>query len=319
MKHVTTKRTASRGRGSPLAKPFRSLLVPIDLTPGSDRVLGRVPFLPLSDDARVTILHVVPGSFGPEDRRLAERDAQKTLADEARHLRKSLPRHVRVEALVTHGAAAKVIVASANKAKADLIVMGRGGPRALRDAFLGSTAERVVRQSRLPVLVVRRPPRASYERPALALDVDVDQPAHEVVDLMLRVLPRPLPEVTVIHAFDVPYRGPVYPSLDDGTKAQCRLHATRRLGKLLATALADAGVAPDDAPSWKTHVRYGAPRLVVEKALGTTDADVLVVATCGHSGASYVLLGTIAGELLRAAPCDVLVVPPRPIKSHRAA
>ena len=40
------------------------------------------------------------------------------------------------------------------------------------------------------------------------------------------------------------------------------------------------------------------------------ETDLLVLGTHGYSGAAYVLLGTVAGELRRVARCDVLVVPP---------
>ncbi len=40
------------------------------------------------------------------------------------------------------------------------------------------------------------------------------------------------------------------------------------------------------------------------------DTDLLVLGTRGRSGAAYVFLGSIAGDLLRAAKCDVLIVPP---------
>ena len=53
-------------------------------------------------------------------------------------------------------------------------------------------------------------------------------------------------------------------------------------------------------------------RLIVEKAMKKFDTDLLVLGTHGYSGTAYVLLGTVAGDLLRAAKCDVLVVPPTP-------
>src|SRR6185436_18971043 len=165
---------------------FRSVVVPIDFTPASDRTLRRLSLLPLAYGARVTLLHVVPGSLPPGEQRSVERDAGRALAEEARHLRKSLPRSVRIEPLVKRGGAAREIGACAIRAKAQLIVMGRGGRRALREAFLGTTAERVIRSARLPVLVVGRPPRAPYRRPALALDRD--RAANEVVRLMLLLI-----------------------------------------------------------------------------------------------------------------------------------
>ena len=51
---------------------------------------------------------------------------------------------------------------------------------------------------------------------------------------------------------------------------------------------------------------------MVEKATEQAEKDLLVLGTRGHSGAAYVFLGTVAGDLLRAARCDVLVVPSRP-------
>lgn len=71
---------------------FRSLLIPVDLTPISDRVLARVALLPLSDRARLTLLHVVPKSLPAGDRRIAERNAKKLLADETKIWRSRCPR-----------------------------------------------------------------------------------------------------------------------------------------------------------------------------------------------------------------------------------
>ena len=312
MKAAATKRKLSSDSGVPGSGAFRSLIVPLDLSPSSDRILGRLSLLSLADDARVTLLHVVPGSLLPRERQSAERDAKKTLADEVRHLRTQLDKKVRIEAVVKVGTAAKEIAACATDRKAELVVMGRCGRRALRDAFLGSTAERVVRQTKLPVLVVRLAARAAYGRPALALDLD--QAAHDVVRLMLLVLPRPLPRVEVIHAVDIPYHGLSYRSLsEDETeerKHELRSNATDQLATLLATALAKANVRPEDGPSWRTRVLYGSPRTVVEKAVKKAETDLLVLGTHGYSGAAYVLLGTVAGDLLRAAECDVLMVPP---------
>jgi nucleotide-binding universal stress UspA family protein len=284
-------------------------------------VLGRVALLPLAEDVQLTILHVVPGSLSFEQQRRAERDARKALSEEVGHLRKQLHRKARIESVVKVGAAAKEIAAFAPKLDVDLIVMGRGGGRALRETFLGSTAERVVRGAKLPVLVVRSPARRAYRRPALALELD--QAAHEVVHLMLRMLPVPFPRVEVIHAFDVPYSQLVYPSVSkhesDEREEYLKHEASRRLHRLLSATLSEAGIRLEDAPLWKTHVRHGSPREVVETATKKAEADLLVLGTRGHSGVAYVFLGTVAGELLRAARCDVLMVPPARRRRNRAS
>ena len=294
------------------ARGFHSLLAPVALTATSDRILDRLARLPLAADARVTLLHVIPGNLLPDEQQCAERDATRALAEEVRHLRKRLPRKAGIEPRVKVGAAAKEIAAQAAEVRAELILMGRGGGRALREAFLGSTAERVVRQTRLPVLVVRLAARADYRRPALALDLD--EAAHEAIRLMLRVLPPPRPQIEVIHAFDAPYHGLTYPTLPadktDARKHELRTQATQALAMRLATSMAREGVRPGEGPTWKTHVRYGSPRTVVEKALRLLEPDLLVLGTHAHTGPAFVFLGTVAGDLLRAARCDVLMVPP---------
>lgn len=316
MNNGTAKRSASKKPGGRASAHFRSLLVPVDLTPSSDRVLGRLALVPLADDARVTLLHVVPGNLPPAERRGAESDARKALAREARHLSKSLRRTIRVEPLVTSGAPPKEIAKSASAVRAELIVMGRGGGRALRDAFLGSTAERVIRRSKLPVLVVRLAPRADYSRPALALDLD--QAAHEVIGLMLRVIRPPRPYVQVIHAFDAPYERLAYPSVSEAVierrRDELQRKASRDLSKLLASSLARVNVPPEQVPRWKHHIRFGSPRVIIRKAVQKADTDLLVLGTHGYAGVAHVLLGTVAGDVLRDVTCDVLVVPPRPAK-----
>ncbi len=305
------KRT-SRARRASGSGALRSLLVPIDLTPSSDRVLGRLSLLPLADDARVTLLHVVPGSLPHRDQRHAERDARQALTVEARQLRETLPGNVQLETRVQVGAAAKGIGACATEVKAELIVMGRGQGRSLRDAFLGSTAERVIRRAQLPVLAVRLPPRAAYRRPAVALDFD--EAARHVLRLMLLVLPPPRPRVAVIHAYDTPYGGLIYQSVSQSeaeeTKKEFQLQATQELAKRVATALVQEGALDGDESSWKAHVRYGSARHVVAKLVKKLEADLLVLGTHGYSGVAYIFLGTVAGDLLREARCDVLVVPP---------
>jgi nucleotide-binding universal stress UspA family protein len=310
----TEKQSRASHLSAAASTQLHTLLVPIDLTPGADRVVGRVALLRLADDARITLLHVVPGGLLTGEEGKAVRDANKALAGEVRQLRKQVHKNVRVEAMVKVGSPAKEIATCATSLKAELIVMGRCGGRVLRDAFLGSTAERVIRQAQIPVLVVRLAPRELYSRPALALDLD--PVAHDVVRLMLRVLPLPPPRVEVVHAFDIPYRGLIYPSLpaDDveERKGELRANALHQLTQLLAAGLAKAHVRPENAPIWKTHVHLGSPRLIVEKAMKKFDTDLLVLGTHGYSGTAYVLLGTVAGDLLRAAKCDVLVVPPTP-------
>lgn len=61
------------------------------------------------------------------------------------------------EIIVERGNPVEEIIKKAEERNCDLIVMGTHGQGTLADAMLGSTARRVIRRSKMPVLVVRLP------------------------------------------------------------------------------------------------------------------------------------------------------------------
>jgi nucleotide-binding universal stress UspA family protein len=83
-----------------------------------------------------------------EQRRLAKADLDK--------LERSLAkRNLRVRTLITEGTPYRMIVETAERLGADLIVMGTHGRTGLPRFFMGSVAEMVVRHAHCPVLTVR--------------------------------------------------------------------------------------------------------------------------------------------------------------------
>jgi nucleotide-binding universal stress UspA family protein len=292
---------------------FRSLLVPIDLSPASDRVVGRAVSLPVAPGGTVTLLHVVPRSLSIRARRQAEKDARAALAAEALHASERLLPDVSVRHTVGVGAPAAEIAGHASRLKVDLIVMGRGAGRPLRDSFLGSTAERVIRQGLMPVLVTRLPARGPYRRPTLGLDLDAA--ADAVLAMLFRVIPPPRPRVAIVHAHDAPYLGRVYARLSDdereGQEDRYRQKALVQIAQLVARAMHAQKRGPDERADLKAYVSYGDPRPTIKAAVRKIGTDLLLLGTHGYSGVAKAVLGTVAGDVLRDVRCDVLVVPPR--------
>ena len=61
------------------------------------------------------------------------------------------------EIIVVRGNPVEEIIKTAEERDCDLIVMGTHGQGTLADVMLGSTARRVIRRSKIPVLVIRLP------------------------------------------------------------------------------------------------------------------------------------------------------------------
>lgn len=308
-----TRHRSERAASQPAVSAFRSLLIAVDLSPLSDRVLGRVALLPLAAGVHVGLLHVVPRGLPLHAQRAAARDARKVLHEEARALGEQLPERATVEPMIRVGAPATEIADCAAAMKSELIVLGRGGGGTLRDVFLGSTAERVIRRAQRPVLAVRLRPRAPYARPVLALADDAA--AHEAVTLSLRMIPPPRGRFTIVHAYDIPYYGVMRGGLSEDATAQLRDLYHRKALHEITNIVRDAGtrakLAPLGGPAWTTHIRCGSPRTIVQSVVKRADADLLVLGTRGHTGAAYAFLGSVAGDMLRWVACDTLVTPPR--------
>jgi nucleotide-binding universal stress UspA family protein len=277
--------------------------------------------LPIAAGGTITLLHVVPARLPSRARRQAQADARTALAEQAARVAKALRRDIAIEHRVSVGSPATEIADRAARLKADLIVMGRGAGRAVRDSFLGSTAEQVMRQARTPVLVVRSgsQARGTYQRPAVGLDVD--DAAEPVLAMLFRVLPPPRPRVTIVHAYDAPYLAMAYADLSaDEIKVEeqrYRRTAVPRIAQAVMRALQAQDGLADDVRGFNTHVRYGDPRSVIKAAVTKLNTDLLVLGTRAHSGVAHMFLGTVAGDVLRDVRCDVLVVPPRRPRGRR--
>jgi nucleotide-binding universal stress UspA family protein len=84
------------------------------------------------------------------------REVLEAFSDEARTDGEDQP-FVTDEILIKNGDPAEIIVQTAKEQNCDLIVVGTHGYGAITDVLIGSTAKRVVRQSTIPVLVIRLP------------------------------------------------------------------------------------------------------------------------------------------------------------------
>jgi universal stress protein A len=64
---------------------------------------------------------------------------------------------------------------------------------------------------------------------------------------------------------------------------------------------------PSEIPV-EIEVRHGAPSIEIVNAAKEMDVDLIVMSTHGHTGRVHALIGSVAGDVVRLAPCPVFVV-----------
>ncbi len=153
----------SRGATSAAQRwPFRTIVCGTDFSEGSRVALrSSLSVLP-SAEPTLHLVHALEaatflGRFDEEAAKEVSDDLQRALDTEVKHFS---PDGDRVVAHLRGGIVYDEILAAAEELAADLIVLGATGHTGVERALLGSVTSRVVRGSRVPVLVVR-PPRSS--------------------------------------------------------------------------------------------------------------------------------------------------------------
>ena len=137
------------------------ILVPIDFSPPSLKALDDAVEFSLPYEARLIVMHVVErASFEAPPAKQKEAAAAKL----AQIQRRLTQRGIDCRTLVRSGVPYKTIIDEAKKVDANLIVISTHGRTGLAEFLIGSVAERVVRGSPCPVLVIRTLPQPAPRR-----------------------------------------------------------------------------------------------------------------------------------------------------------
>jgi nucleotide-binding universal stress UspA family protein len=150
---------------------MKTILVPVDFSPMTARVLEEAAVQARTSAARVVLVHVTQPTTGVVDyaaivvavaqvNEAAVKHAQAELARLEEQLRRQ-----GVEAASVHvvGTPVPAIMEQARTLPADYIVIGSHGHTAFHDLLVGGTAHGILRRATCPVLVV---PAQAGERPA---------------------------------------------------------------------------------------------------------------------------------------------------------
>jgi nucleotide-binding universal stress UspA family protein len=144
--------------------PVKKVLAPIAFDETENTSLDYAVTLAAQLGATVAIVHVysIPVYGFPEGALITSPEVAAKLSEAAqKHLDAAVSsrkgRGVEISSVLREGNPWEEIVNIAKSEKADLIVMGTHRRRGVSRALLGSVAERVVRTSPIPVLVVHGP------------------------------------------------------------------------------------------------------------------------------------------------------------------
>jgi len=283
---------------------MKKIMVATDFSERSDRALRRAVLLAKETDAGLELVHVVDTD---RPRRFIDSEgaaADELLAELAGTLRRM--DNVAAKTRIVMEDPFAGLVAAAEEGQPDLLVLGPHRRQLLRDAFVGTTAERTIRSVRCPLLMVNATPTSPYRHMLCATDLS-DASRSALVRLAARPMGKQL-AITVLHVFDAPgmrlSMSHAMPKLEQERYVkELEAEALGRLSKFLT----GSGLAVSRMVAKRESTIIANEILIAATEQGS---DLVMVATTGKSATNRFLLGSVAEQVLRSASVDVLVYPP---------
>lgn len=260
------------------------ILVPVDGSELSDRILVHVQRLLSRAEAEVVLFHVGPEGTQPVDRRHVDELAASLRANGAN-----------ARALVVRGEPASMILAAAREIGPNLVAMSTHGRSGVMRFIRGSVAERVLRHSPVPVLLANPlalPERQRPEIRRILVPLDGSELSAEILPIASDVAELFGAELVLLGAIElVVTPDPVVmvsPAVDrEGLEARLA-----ELAKRVSVPVT-------------TRVVLGTPAVEILDA--AHDADLVALATHGRSGPSRWAFGSVAEQVVRHCDRPLLV------------
>ncbi len=249
--------------------------------------------LAAEDGAKLVVLRALTlgadeGVMGIDARAAEETEARavvERIADETRRAGGS------ARAMTKSGSRpADAILAAAKQVGADMIVVGRRGPRGLALGTLGHTTARVIGIATCPVLVA---PRAAQPWRRTILFATDGSPAAEAAALTLAHRGCVGGAPIVVLSVEAPSHSPQ-------RQAEAAVIVERTVAALRAAGREATG-----------KVAQGVPADMIVAAAAEADADLIVLGSEGRTPLRRAMLGSNSETVIARVPCAALVVTAR--------
>jgi nucleotide-binding universal stress UspA family protein len=278
---------------------LREILFPSDLSPASDRAFDHARLLAEQFSARLILYHAiqVESAGGLEEQperefwRRLELSAHEQLVHSSASAR--VPSNILIERTAS---APQSLVAFVQAHKPGLTVMATHGRGGIAHFMLGSITERVLLETRSPLLCVRALEHGMalpYRRILVPTDMSpASRRAFPLAGLLARAFGA---EVLALHAVDV--------------RAKATLGVTELMESLVPSEEALFGFFQADFAGVRVlpRVLLGVAGDSITRTAREERCDLIVMSTNGHDSLADRLFGSQTERVVRTASCPVLV------------
>ncbi|NOR56795.1 MAG: hypothetical protein GQ531_11400 [Sulfurovum sp.] len=282
-------------------KKIKRILVGIDVFDKSNTVLKRAFMLAKEHNAFLTIVHAVqvpwlsvPSYFSSD-----------TLGVDVEGIKKKLEKKIKTSKVspkvsynifIKEGNTDDIILYEAKQIKAELIIIGAHSKAKGLKKLLGSTAQKIVNKSHLPLLVVKKSVKDQYHNILAATDFQGE--SNESVKYVKKLCPDTM--ISAVHSADTIYLGGPY-AIEGLDVVEYNVVAKKYARKDLKDFMKEHAIKKGKVIDGGTN-----SKAALMKYIKKGPYDLVVVGSRNTSGLNG-LLGSVASTVLKDSPMDVLV------------
>jgi nucleotide-binding universal stress UspA family protein len=300
-------------------KAFTRILLPTDLSEASLAALRYAAAIARWYGGQITALHVAPtldptlvrGGAGAPTTVVTPRSIEDALRDVLAAAPDAIAAGLDFRYVVQAGSAATAIATFAASDATSLIVMGTHGRSGFDRLVAGSVTEKLLARTPCPVLTI--PPQAA-DRPEAATfkhvlcAVDYSPAADRALAFGLDLARQSQGTATVAHVLEW--------LSDEDVRAHAHYNVAeyRRLVHDEARTRLHERLA-QESQEWcaiEEIVSVGRPHRELLRLAADRGCDLITMGTQGRGALGLALFGSATQQVVRAAACPVLVVPPVP-------
>ena len=210
------------------------------------------------------------------------------------------------------------IVKLARRKKADLIVMGVRGLGLIDRMLVGSTALKVLRQSHIPVLTVKkRDKESAVDIRNILVPLDIYEKEDSALDYAIDLTQKIKANISVVYG----YRLFAYATLEIGKPPVGINELGEDALKFFSTELtarveeAMSRIKTDNKETDKLEINTDLieginPSMRIVEYATSKNMDLIVINTHGRKGIKKFMLGSITEKIIQVSPCAVLALRP---------
>ncbi len=280
-------------------KLLEKILVATDFSHSSGHAMNVALFLSKTFHSELNIIHVhgadpLTESESKKLHELTVKELNKTIDDsDYKNLSLSDP-------FIVSGNPSEQIIKYANKKDVNVIIIGSGEKKDDDRFKLGITVERILRNSRKPVWIVKKNSPSRIKR--ILCPVDFSDSSERALRNAVHLARHLKAELEIVHV--IKYS----PRLYLGRKEIKNVEKEKY--KNLINIEFDKLVKKLDFVDveYKLRLLEGDPHIKILDHLKDQRFDLLVMGTVGKSGFEKILIGSVAEKVIREVPCSALMI-----------